>query len=109
LTPEDDGEAYSLFDARVGGSVPPGPPVCAGTGCQGVPAPPPTFATPASVTFAGVGNFPAPPPVGTVVKTTRKSARCKKGFVKRHAKCTKVKANKKHANAKRAGGDRRGK
>ena len=33
---------------------------CTGSGCQGVPAAPPIFATPASVTFAGVGNFVPP-------------------------------------------------
>jgi hypothetical protein len=53
---------YDLYDARVG-AAPVSPPVCTGSGCQGVPAPPPTFATPASVTFEGVGNFPEPVPV----------------------------------------------
>jgi hypothetical protein len=56
------GEYYALYDARVGGVRPVSPPACAGTGCQGVPAAPPTFATPASVTFDGVGNFSAPTP-----------------------------------------------
>ena len=36
------------------------PPVCTGTGCQGIPGAPPIFATPSSVTFEGVGNFAAP-------------------------------------------------
>ena len=60
LAPEDRNENFDLYDARVGGVRPVASPVCTGTGCQGVPAPPPTFATPPSVTFAGVGNFPAP-------------------------------------------------
>jgi hypothetical protein len=59
LTPEDQGETVELYDARVGGALPVSPPQCTGTGCQGVPSPPPIFATPASVTFNGVGNFPA--------------------------------------------------
>jgi hypothetical protein len=59
LTPEDHNETYNVFDARVGGVEPVLPPTCSGTGCQGVPATAPTFATPASVTFNGVGNFPA--------------------------------------------------
>ncbi len=62
LTPTDGDDAYNLFDARVDGFSPPAEKSCTGTGCQGVPAPPPTFATPPSVTFAGVGNFPAPAP-----------------------------------------------
>ena len=56
-------EAFNLFDARVGGVQPVTEPLCTGTGCQGPPEPAPTFATPASVTFNGVGNFP--PPVET--------------------------------------------
>ena len=60
LVPEAQNEAYKLFDARVGGLESPVPPACAGTGCQGVPATPPVFATPASGTFEGVGNFPPP-------------------------------------------------
>ena len=59
LVPEDRNDAYDLYDARVDG-VDRSPPACTGTGCQGVPAPPPTFATPPSVTFNGVGNFPPP-------------------------------------------------
>jgi hypothetical protein len=62
LVPEDHSEAFNLFDARVGGVRPLTPPACTGTGCQGVPAPPPIFATPPSVTFAGVGNFAPPAP-----------------------------------------------
>ncbi len=62
LVPEDGNEAFDLYDARVDGVQPVAPPACSGTGCQGVPAPPPTFATPSSVTFEGVGNFPPPAP-----------------------------------------------
>ena len=60
LVPEDQNEAFDLYDARVGGVKLVTPPQCTGTGCQGVPSPPPTFATPPSVTFDGVGNFAAP-------------------------------------------------
>ena len=60
LVPEDQNYADDLYDVRVGGVRPVSPPACTGTGCQGVPAPPPTFATPPSETFNGVGNFPAP-------------------------------------------------
>ncbi len=64
LTPADGNEAFNLFDARVGGVSPPTPLACTGTGCQGVPAPAPVFATPPSGTYEGVGNF-APVPVST--------------------------------------------
>jgi hypothetical protein len=70
LTPEDDNESFNLFDARVDGVSPVTPPACTGTGCQGVPESPPVFATPPSVTFAGVGNFASP--VTTVVKAKAK-------------------------------------
>ena len=39
LAPEDENEAFDVYDARVGGSRPVSPPACTGTGCQGIPAP----------------------------------------------------------------------
>ncbi len=60
LTAGSGYEGFAVYDARVGGVHPVASPVCAGSGCQGVPPAAPIFATPASVTFAGVGNFPAP-------------------------------------------------
>jgi hypothetical protein len=63
LVPEDQNDAFDLYDARVGGAIPPSAPACTGTGCQGVPGLAPTFATPPSLTFSGVGNFPPPTPV----------------------------------------------
>ncbi len=72
LAPQDGNETYDLYDARVDGVQPTAPPECSGTGCQGVPAAAPLFATPASVTFDGVGNFE--PAVGkSKTKTTQKS------------------------------------
>jgi hypothetical protein len=58
LVPEDENDIFDLYDVRVDGLKTVTPPVCTGSGCQGIPAPPPTFATPPSVTFDGVGNFP---------------------------------------------------
>jgi hypothetical protein len=59
LVPQDTDFDGDIYDARVdGGFVGVTPSLCTGTGCQGVPAAPPIFATPASVTFEGVGNFP---------------------------------------------------
>ncbi len=60
LTGENEYEGFAVYDARVGGVHPVASPVCTGSGCQGVPPAAPIFATPASVTFAGVGNFPVP-------------------------------------------------
>jgi hypothetical protein len=71
LVPEDQNEAFDLYDVRVDGVKPITPPQCTGSGCQGVPSSPPTFATPPSVTFDGVGNFAAP--TTTVVKAKAKS------------------------------------
>jgi virginiamycin B lyase len=62
LVAQDRNGSDDVYDARVGGVQPPSPPACTGTGCQGVPPAPPIFATPSSVTFSGVGNFPPPPP-----------------------------------------------
>jgi hypothetical protein len=73
LVPEDGSEAFELYDARVDGVRPVLPPVCSGTGCQGVPPAPPVFATPASATFSGAGNFPAP--VKAPVKAEKKHAK----------------------------------
>ena len=71
LVPEDQNEAFDLYDVRVDGVKSVSPPQCTGSGCQGVPSPPPTFATPPSVTFDGVGNFA--PPTSPVVKVKTKS------------------------------------
>lgn len=46
-----------VYDARVDGGAPEVSLSCTGTGCQGVPAAPPVFAAPASLTYSGLGNF----------------------------------------------------
>ena len=96
LTPEDQDEMYNVFDARVGGVQPVSPPACTGTGCQGIPATPPTFATPPSVTFSGVGNFSPPVETKAAVKpkAKAKTKACKKGYVKNKGKCVKRKTTK---------------
>lgn len=60
LIAEGQNEEMELYDARTDGVLPVTAPVCTGTGCQGVPASAPIFATPATMTFNGVGDFPAP-------------------------------------------------
>jgi hypothetical protein len=78
LVPADRGEYFQLYDARVGASEPLALTACTGTGCQGVPPAPPIFATPPSVTFSGVGNFPPPTPAA-VKPPVKKKAKCPKG------------------------------
>jgi hypothetical protein len=92
LAPLDTDEAYDVYDARVdGGFAGVVPSQCTGTGCQGVPAAPPIFATPASVTFEGVGNFPPPEPAAKPAsKPVSKAKRCKAGFVKKRGRCVRV-------------------
>jgi hypothetical protein len=51
-----------LYDARVDGGFPKALTACAGNGCQSETQSPATFATPASSTFSGIGNFAPPPP-----------------------------------------------
>jgi hypothetical protein len=96
---QDENDNDDVYDARVGGVMPPPVPACSGSGCQGVPPAPPIFATPSSVTFNGVGNFP--PPAKSVVKPKKKpkkSKQCKKGFVKKHGRCVKKSVRgRKHA------------
>ena len=57
MVSSDENEYVDVYDARVGAKLPPTPPTCTGTGCQGVPSAPPVFATPPSQTYSGVGNF----------------------------------------------------
>ena len=94
LTPEDQNENFDLYDVRVDGVEAVLPPACTGTGCQGLPAPPPTFATPPSVTFEGVGNFPPPvsaPAVKTKEKTLTRAQKLAKALKACHAKQSKAK------------------
>lgn len=87
LVPQDQDELQDIYDVRVGGGAPQlAPAACSGTGCQGVPPASPTFATPASLTFNGAGNFPRP----AVTKTKPKTAKCAKGKKLSHGKCVKA-------------------
>jgi hypothetical protein len=92
LTPLDSDGSPDVYDARVAGGFPVlAPPVCSGSACQGNPAPAPIFATPAGVTFSGVGNFPPPPAAKPVPKSKPKSkpAKCKKNKVRKRSRCVK--------------------
>jgi hypothetical protein len=100
----DDNELYDLYDLRVDGFVPPAPPACTGTGCQGVPGAPPIFATPSSVTFEGVGNF-APRTQVAAAKPKAKHKK-KKDKKKGSKKRNKAQATKGHTRSKAKGGRR---
>jgi hypothetical protein len=104
LVPADRDELYDLYDARAnGGFAEVTAPACTGTGCQGVPGAPPIFATPSSVTFAGVGNFDSSPGATAApqkAKEKKKAAKCQRGKKLRRARCVKTRAGKSAARAK---------
>ncbi len=121
LVPGDSYEGFAVFDARVGGVQPVVAPECTGSGCQGVPPAAPIFATPASVTFAGVGNFPAPSNVsGSVESKPKPKARaltraqklaralrvCRKRPVRERSVCE-AKARRRYAERSKAKGSAR--
>ena len=62
---DDDGGAYDLYDARIGGGFPaatrPAPP-CSGDACQGPPTPAPVLPASSTLTFSGLGNVTPKPP-----------------------------------------------
>jgi hypothetical protein len=71
LVPQDHGELFVVYDARVDGVQPPSPPICTGSGCQGAPSAPPLFEAPPSATFSGIGNLEPPTPKPTAKALTR--------------------------------------
>lgn len=94
LRPEDFDNSLDMYDARVcTGSSPclpvpaAGPSSCVtGDACKPSSSPQPSvFGAPPSATFSGAGNVIAPAP--TVVKAKSKSAKCRRGFVKRKKRC----------------------
>jgi hypothetical protein len=116
LVPGDTDQEVDVYDAHEGGGfTQPTTTACTGTGCQGLPGAQPTFATPASGTFEGVGNLPAPGPAVTkpavkpkALTSAQKLAKalkaCKKAKPKaRRVSCEKA-ARKKYAPVKRAKG-----
>jgi hypothetical protein len=84
LVPQDRDGKVDVYDARVDGGFPESSLSCTGSGCQGIPTAPPIFATPSSVTFNGVGNFPPPPPKASVKSKVKKKAKPRKRKAKHH-------------------------
>lgn len=97
LSPLDVNENVDVYDARVDGVEPVTPPLCSGTGCQGVPSPPLVFATPASVTFAGVGNFAGSSTAnkGTVTKSKPKPLTRAQKLTRGLRKCRAIRSKRK--------------
>ena len=97
LVAQETDTQINVYDARVDGGFPaPMPPVgCEGEGCLGGPSAAPLFAAPGSSTISGSGNLTAPPiPVRVTPKPKPKPVKCKRGFVKKHNKCSKNKKKK---------------
>jgi DNA-binding beta-propeller fold protein YncE len=111
LVPQDNQEGLIVtYDARVDGGFAEqsSPPSCTtADACRTPVSPQPSiYGAPASQTFSGVGNLVSPPPT-VVKKVTKKTVKCKKGFVKnKRGKCVRQKSKKQ---AKRASHNRRGK
>lgn len=96
------GQTDVLYDARVDGYVAPETARCSGTGCQGVAPPPPIFATPASVTFTGTGNFPVLATTTNKVTKKKTTRGCHKDRVRRHGRCVRRKRPRKANKTARA-------
>jgi hypothetical protein len=103
LVPEDQNETFDAYDVRADAPKPQASPQCTGTGCQGVPAAPPVFATPSSVTYNGVGNF-----AGSDKKIVTKKVKSKKSKKKHKKRKAKGGKTSRAANAKKSATNNRG-
>jgi NHL repeat len=93
LLPQDTNEeALSIYDARVDGGFPETaiPPACTtADSCRSAPTPQPAiFGEPASQTFSGIGNLTSSE-AKAKAKPRSKTARCRKGFVRKKGRCVK--------------------
>jgi DNA-binding beta-propeller fold protein YncE len=110
LAPQDTDDALDIYDAQECTSKEPCPspaaqaPVACDNeaSCKAPPSPQPAvFGLSGSATFSGPGNL-APPPVAVVKKVTKKTVKCKRGFVKnKKGKCVK-KSKSKRRKAKKS-------
>ncbi len=104
LVPQDTQEGQIvIYDARVAGGFaePPSPSACTtADACRtAVSAQPSVYGAPASQSFEGVGNLASPPTAGTVT-TKKKTAKCRRGTVKKKGRC--VKAGKRVKRARKS-------
>jgi hypothetical protein len=117
LVGQDEDKAYDMYDAHVCSTVAPCPsapavvpPACTtADSCRAAASPQPQiFGSPSSETFSGAGNT-TPVPLVAPKKVTKKTVKCKRGFVKNEKnRCIRKKTKKaKKSSARRAGRDRR--
>ena len=116
LVPSDTDDRGDVYDVKVGGGFPVtvAPPVCTNAdSCKPPLSPQPgVFGVPASATFSGPGNAtPAVAPPSPVKTVTKKTVKCRKGFVKKKVRkkdeCVKLKSKsraKKSAHTNRRAG-----
>jgi hypothetical protein len=106
LVPGDTDGAYDVYDARVprpGDNPPPAAVPCEGAVCQGPPNVPSPLTPSASATFTGLGNSVAEPVTSTLSTVTKKTTKCKQGYVKKKGKCVKPTPTKKKAKSRKGG------
>jgi hypothetical protein len=116
LAPQDSDALLDVYDAHecTGESpcIPPAaaqPPACTTeAACKAPPTPQPSiYGLPASATFSGPGNL-APPAATVPKKVTKKTVKCKRGFVKnKQDRCVKTPKKKKNKAKKSAHINRR--
>jgi hypothetical protein len=109
LVHSDGGEEAHLYDARIGGALPPVSGGCQDAECQESPAPPPTVGNPPTESFAGTGNVPSaphaaskPPALTRVQKLKRALAACHRKRDKRRRAVCEVQARKHYGPRRRA-------
>jgi hypothetical protein len=100
LLSQDKDTAGDIYDARIGGGFrepPPRPTECVGDTCAAPPLPP-VDATPASLTFTGVGNVTA-----QLLTPSGHGKPCRKGSVRKHGRCVKRRhtGRAKHSNRRK--------
>jgi hypothetical protein len=118
LSGQDTDAALDVYDAHVCEASSPcpsplavSPPACTtADSCRAAPSPQPgIFGAPPSATFSGTGNLAPPSPSALPKKVVKKTAKCKKGFVKnKKNKCVRKKAKKKAKRAKKSSKSSRG-
>ncbi|HWY17649.1 MAG TPA: hypothetical protein VNY27_02935 [Solirubrobacteraceae bacterium] len=111
LVPQDTNEEPDVYDARLNGGFPPvpaPPQPCDGDACQGPLTNPAPLLVPGSAAQAPGENILAPASntasnASTTLHASTKSARCRKGYVKRKGRCVKPKLKRQGKRASRRG------
>jgi len=80
LVAQDTDTQKDLYDARINGGfpAPPAPTPCRPDQCQGELSPPPSFQSPGSLAFSGLGDLPAPAAEPPAKPTTKPLTRAQK-------------------------------